>query len=210
MESLHPLDAELNLAKELYSHELRRRVAVEASKSSFDEVVRMLKETTGAQVGKRQVEELVIRAAEDFDAFYKERYEYRPSPQTGSILVMNVASRRRGVAIGGWDCHNALEMPKLYEYLGIIVLFYSNEHEPIHVHGKCQGRESRAELVLENGDVVQILYSSLKGKRPLRESELQNFETLVEHYSKEIVQKWIDYFVLHKQIHPEKITQRIQ
>ena len=26
-------------------------------------------------------------------------------------------------------------MPKLYEYLGIVVYFYSNEHEPIHVHG---------------------------------------------------------------------------
>ena len=35
-------------------------------------------------------------------------------------------------------------MPKLYEYLGIIVLFYSNEHLPIHVHGKYQGKEMRA------------------------------------------------------------------
>lgn len=26
-------------------------------------------------------------------------------------------------------------MPKLYEYFGLIVLFYSDEHEPIHVHG---------------------------------------------------------------------------
>ncbi|HRE09229.1 MAG TPA: DUF4160 domain-containing protein [Ignavibacteria bacterium] len=26
-------------------------------------------------------------------------------------------------------------MPKLYEYLGIVVMFYSNEHTPIHVHG---------------------------------------------------------------------------
>ena len=24
-------------------------------------------------------------------------------------------------------------MPKLYEYLGIILFFYSNEHEPIHM-----------------------------------------------------------------------------
>ncbi|MFZ4455430.1 MAG: DUF4160 domain-containing protein [Bacteroidales bacterium] len=32
-------------------------------------------------------------------------------------------------------------MPKLYEYFGLIVLFYSHEHEPIHVHCKYQGRE---------------------------------------------------------------------
>ena len=54
-ESLHPLDAELNLPEERYSHEVRRRVADETAKSSFDEVVRLLRETTGAKVGKRQV-----------------------------------------------------------------------------------------------------------------------------------------------------------
>ena len=32
-------------------------------------------------------------------------------------------------------------MPKIYEYLGIILFFYSNEHEPIHIHGKFQGAE---------------------------------------------------------------------
>ena len=35
-------------------------------------------------------------------------------------------------------------------------MFYSNEHEPIHVHGQCQGRESKAEIIVENGKVVQL------------------------------------------------------
>ncbi|WP_219584758.1 DUF4160 domain-containing protein, partial [Vibrio parahaemolyticus] len=35
-------------------------------------------------------------------------------------------------------------MPKIYEYLGIVLFFYSNEHEPIHIHGKFQGKESKA------------------------------------------------------------------
>ena len=100
-------------------------------------------------------------------------------------------------------------MPKLYEYLGIVVLFYSNEHEPINVHGKCQGRENRAELIVENGKVTQILYSSVRGRRPLSPIELKNFQTLVEYYADEIVQRWIDYFVLHKPIEAKKITQRI-
>ena len=88
MESLHPMDADLNLPDELYSHEVRRRVAMEAAKSSYDEVVGLLGETTAAEVGKRQTEELVMRSAIDFDAFYKERYEYRPSEHTGSIMVI--------------------------------------------------------------------------------------------------------------------------
>jgi len=101
-------------------------------------------------------------------------------------------------------------MPKLYEYFGIIVLFYSNEHEPIHVHGKCRGREGKAELTIENGRVIDITYSSVKGRRPLNQSEMKNFQTLTQHYADEIVQKWIDYFVLHRPIEAQKITQRIK
>lgn len=55
-------------------------------------------------------------------------------------------------------------MPKLYEYFGLIVMFYANEHEPIHVHGKCQGRESRAEIVLINGVVHEISYTAVTGR----------------------------------------------
>jgi hypothetical protein len=90
MDGLHPMDADLNLPKELYSHELRRRVGWDAAASSFDEVIAMLKQTTGAQVGKRQVEQLVIRAAEDFDVFYKEGYGFRPWEQAGPIMVVTV------------------------------------------------------------------------------------------------------------------------
>jgi hypothetical protein len=34
-------------------------------------------------------------------------------------------------------------MPKIFKYLGIIVFFYSNEHEPIHVHAKKGEYESK-------------------------------------------------------------------
>ena len=44
-------------------------------------------------------------------------------------------------------------MPKLYEYFGLIFLFYSQEHEPIHVHGKYQDTVSIAEIVFENGNL---------------------------------------------------------
>ncbi|HWE94150.1 MAG TPA: DUF4160 domain-containing protein [Tepidisphaeraceae bacterium] len=101
-------------------------------------------------------------------------------------------------------------MPKLYEYLGIIVLFYSNEHEPIHVHGKYQGRESRAELVIRDGNVVDIIYSPIRGRRPLEGVQLQDFQTLVGSHADDIVRKWIDYFVLHLRVQPENITRRIK
>lgn len=87
--SLHPLDAELNIPPERYSHELRRRVAENAAKNSFDETVDTIGKTTGASIGKRQVEELTQRAAQDFDAFYKSR-QHKPleEVETGPVLVI--------------------------------------------------------------------------------------------------------------------------
>ena len=100
-------------------------------------------------------------------------------------------------------------MPKLYEYFGLIILFYSNKHEPIHVHGKYQGHESKAEFIIVEGEIVEIRYSSVRGKKPLKRKQLQDFQAVVENHAEEIVQKWVDYFVLHRQISPETITQRL-
>jgi hypothetical protein len=74
---LHPMDGSLNLPQELYSHGLRRLVAKEAARASFDEVVEMVRDYTGSTLGKRQVEQLTIRAAQDFDAFYEHRASVR-------------------------------------------------------------------------------------------------------------------------------------
>jgi len=89
--SLHPLDAELNLPDERYCLELRRRVAEEAAKSSFDETLESIGKNTGAHVPKRQIEELVMRAAVDFDAFYQMRQTQVAYPgQRAPILVISV------------------------------------------------------------------------------------------------------------------------
>ncbi len=101
-------------------------------------------------------------------------------------------------------------MPKLYTYLGIIIMFYSNEHEPIHVHGKHQGAESKAEIIIEDGKVVEIRIKSVKGKPPLAKNTLKDFKLFIENHAEDIVQKWIDYFVLHKQISCENIERRIK
>jgi hypothetical protein len=103
-----------------------------------------------------------------------------------------------------------VDMPKIYVYLGIVILFYSNEHEPVHVHGKHQGRESKAELIIENGKVVDILIKPVRGRKPLNTNILKTFKDFVNIYSENIVQKWIDYFVLHKEVICENIERRIK
>ncbi len=101
-------------------------------------------------------------------------------------------------------------MPKLYEYFGLIVMFYANEHDPVHVHGKCQGREMRAELIVLNGVVTEIRYGGVAGRLPLNNNEMRYFEEVVSARADEIVAKWIDFFVMHKPIKPENITRRLK
>jgi len=103
-----------------------------------------------------------------------------------------------------------LAMPKLFEYFGLVVMFYSNEHEPVHVHGKFQGRESRAEIILVDGAVVEISYTRVVGRSPLEINEMRFFQEIVEAKAEEIVSKWIDFFVLHKSILSERITKRLK
>jgi hypothetical protein len=100
-------------------------------------------------------------------------------------------------------------MPKIFEYLGVLIFFYSNEHEPIHVHGKYNGLESKAEFNIVDGEIVEIKIKLVKGRRPLTGSNLKDFEVFLEKYADKIVEKWVDYFIYHKNIEFEKINTRI-
>ena len=67
------LDGALNLPAELCSLPVRQRVAEHDRSVSMEQTVKGIDRTTGAHVPKRQVEDLVVRAAVDFDAFYAQR-----------------------------------------------------------------------------------------------------------------------------------------
>ena len=102
-------------------------------------------------------------------------------------------------------------MPKLYEYFGLYVLFYSNEHEPIHVHGiDPDGRELKAEIIVERGKVKLIRYVAVGTTPPLTGVHLRNFKSLVKAKADDIVEKWIAFFVLKKAVKFERITKRVK
>jgi hypothetical protein len=100
-------------------------------------------------------------------------------------------------------------MPKLYEYFGLVILFYSSEHDPIHVHCKYQEKESKAELIFENGKFKEIRIKEVSGKDPLDNKNLKKFKKIVELYRDDIVRKWVDFFIYNVQISSENITERI-
>lgn len=101
-------------------------------------------------------------------------------------------------------------MPKLFEYMGIMILFYSNEHEPIHVHGKYQEFESKAEFIIKNGKIIKINIIETKGKEPLPKTKLKEFKNFVNVFKDDIVQKWVDYFVYHKDVSCIKIEGKVK
>lgn len=107
VESLYPRDCELNVPKEEHSHGIRRRVAEEAARGSFDETVAAMARSTGARVAKRQAEELAVRAAQDFDAFYATRAAETPAEakKTAPILVLTVDGK--GIVMRAEDLREA-------------------------------------------------------------------------------------------------------
>ena len=80
----------------------------------------------------------------------------------------------------------------------------------MHVHGKHQDRESRAEIIVVNGVITEIRYSNVAGRAPLENREMNYFREVVTTRAEDIVSKWIDFFVLHKPVQSERITRRLK
>ncbi|MFQ5409592.1 MAG: ISKra4 family transposase, partial [Anaerolineales bacterium] len=100
-DSVFPMDAELNLPEDNYSHGLRRRVSEEVARHAFDEAVEQVGKTTGGKVPKRQAQRLSKGVSEDFEAFYAERAaqapEATPDPLVMSLDGKGVVMRRAGL-----------------------------------------------------------------------------------------------------------------
>jgi hypothetical protein len=94
-EDLHPMDAALNLPRELFSHGVRRMVAKEVARASFEEVVEMVADYGGAKIAKRQVEELAVRAALDFDVFYGAR----DLPECSAEALLVLSTDAKGIVV---------------------------------------------------------------------------------------------------------------
>lgn len=97
-------------------------------------------------------------------------------------------------------------MPKIFEYLGFIFFFYSNDHEPIHCHVKKGDKEVKVDFTFEKDKLVSVSIRKYKNsRRVLTSSEREKIREFVEIYYKEIRKKWED-FRADKEIKFEKIT----
>lgn len=70
--------------------------------------------------------------------------------------------------------------------------------------------ESKAEIIIEDGKVIDVILKEVKGRKPLESAKLKDFKVFVEAFADQIVQCWIDYFVLHKSIKCIQIDGRVK
>jgi hypothetical protein len=86
--SLFPLDCELNLPDDQYSHGLSEQANRDVATQAFDNVVADMKKKPGGQVPKRQLQAMAIKASQDFEAFYAGNES--ASSSRGDLLILSV------------------------------------------------------------------------------------------------------------------------
>jgi len=86
--SLFPLDCELNLPDDQYSHGLSEQANRDVANQAFDNVVAEMKRKPGGQIPKRQLEAMTIKASHDFEAFYAGNEAACSAP--GNLLILSV------------------------------------------------------------------------------------------------------------------------
>ncbi|MBQ6187084.1 MAG: DUF4160 domain-containing protein [Prevotella sp.] len=100
-------------------------------------------------------------------------------------------------------------MPKIFEYFGFVFFFYSNEHEPIHVHvmhGQC---ETIFELIMMGGELTDIRPRQKKGVEPLSDKDAKTAQSFIRKYHKNIIEKWVKFFVLRQAVRSTTIKKKL-
>ena len=99
-------------------------------------------------------------------------------------------------------------MPIVYEYLGIIIRFFSNEHEPIHIHADYNGATVKVSLFVKNGVVYRVTYKEIKGT--FNNAKLFDLKHFVQVNKNALLFAWKQYFELNVRTKPIIITKRIR
>lgn len=100
-------------------------------------------------------------------------------------------------------------MPDIYRYFGFVFFFYSNEHDPIHVHVQYDHRESIFEIIMQDGKVVDIRERQKHGVPPLSSKDLKTASEFVRVYADKIVDKWVNFFIKKKRVVCTNVKNRL-
>ena len=77
----------MNLPQDQYSDGIRNRAAKEVIKSSFDNAVESIKDTTGGSLPKRQCLNVTRNIAQDFESYYEQNRFEEPEESKGLLAL---------------------------------------------------------------------------------------------------------------------------
>ena len=120
---------------------------------------------------------------------------------------MKILSRKKCIFAEEFQYYTI--MPKIFEYFGFIFYFYSNEHEPIHVHVMHGARESIFDLIMMDGELAELHVRDKKGSDPLPEKDKRTAEAFIRKYHKNIIDKWVKFFVLKQSVRSTRINKKL-
>jgi len=101
-------------------------------------------------------------------------------------------------------------MPKIFEYLGLVLRFFSKEHEPIHIHAFYEKTQIKVEFIIEDGIITKINYVNVKGYKPIPKEKMKDLEEIIEVYKYDIIQMWVKFFIYKEKIKSRKITVKLK
>ncbi len=105
--------------------------------------------------------------------------------------------------------YKQISMPEIFEYFGLIFYFYSNEHDPIHVHVKKGDKETIFDLLIYNNVLTDIKARKRRSKEMLSASDEKKAKDFIIFYADEIVKKWMKSFVLKSEVEITRIKTKI-
>lgn len=71
----------------------------------------------------------------------------------------------------------------------MVFLMFSNEHSPIHVHVRYGASESVIELIMLDGELVDVVFRKLSNKRALPIAQQREAELFVRAKAMDIIRK---------------------
>jgi len=92
--------------------------------------------------------------------------------------------------------------------MGIVFKFWSNEHDPIHIHAEYKGAVMVVFLYVKNGVVTHVRYKEYVGKFP--PAKIKDLKTFVSANKNTLSFAWTQFFENDVRFKPITITRRIK
>jgi hypothetical protein len=92
--------------------------------------------------------------------------------------------------------------------MGILIQFYSREHEPIHIHAIYRDAVVKVYLYVKDGVVHRVRYEAISGK--FSPAKMRDLKAFVAANKNVILFAWKQFFEHKVKIKPVIITKRIK